>query len=96
MEETGLTIKYPELCVIKQFQDKNDARYVVLLYKTNHFNGDLRGSNEGKVYWIKQKDLLNYSLAPDFEKMVEVMEDSELSEFYYYKDADNKQSLDLL
>ncbi|MFZ1781122.1 MAG: 8-oxo-dGTP diphosphatase, partial [Enterococcus aquimarinus] len=40
-EETGLTIQSPQLCGVKQFQDKQGARYVVMLYKTNHFSGTL-------------------------------------------------------
>ena len=36
-EETGLTIENPTLCGIKQFQTDEDARYVVLFYKTNKF-----------------------------------------------------------
>ncbi|MDF2822518.1 MAG: mismatch repair protein MutT [Clostridiales bacterium] len=34
-EETGLTIKNPVLCGIKQFQTSNNERFVVLFYKTN-------------------------------------------------------------
>ena len=30
-EETGLTIKSPTLCGVKQFQTREDERYVVLL-----------------------------------------------------------------
>ena len=37
-EETGLDIEQPQLCGIKQFQDKQDNRYVVLFYKTNKFS----------------------------------------------------------
>ena len=46
-EETGLTIENPVLCGIKQFQTRDDARYVVLFYKTNRFSGELKSSNEG-------------------------------------------------
>lgn len=82
-EETGLTIKNPEICGVKQFQTKEGARYVVLLYKTNQFSGTLTSSEEGEVFWIPRKDLLKYDLAYDFEKMVYVMESDSLSEFFY-------------
>src|SRR5699024_5095503 len=39
LEETGLVVKNLQLCGIKQFQTKDDARYVVLCYKTNHYSG---------------------------------------------------------
>ncbi|MBS1480317.1 MAG: 8-oxo-dGTP diphosphatase [Christensenellaceae bacterium] len=84
-EETGLDIQRPVLCGVKQFQTKEDARYVVLFYKTDRFSGMLRSSEEGDVFWIKRSELETYSLADDFEKMLEVFESSEISEFYYSK-----------
>ncbi len=85
-EETGLTIEDPVLCGTKQFQDRDDARYVVLFYRASRFSGELQSSDEGKVFWIKRSDLTNYTLAPDMEAMVQVMESDHLSEFYYYKE----------
>lgn len=37
-EETGLTIREPELCGVKQIQTDEDERYIVLLYKTDKFS----------------------------------------------------------
>jgi 8-oxo-dGTP diphosphatase len=85
-EETGLTIKSPILCGIKQFQTSAGERYVVLLFKTDQFEGQLKSSEEGEVFWIERKKLLDYPLAHDFEKMVSVFESEELSEFYYCND----------
>ncbi|HEX3077632.1 MAG TPA: 8-oxo-dGTP diphosphatase [Lachnospiraceae bacterium] len=86
LEETGLAIEQPKLCGIKQFQTKNDERYIVVFFKTDCFSGKLKSSNEGEVFWIKREDLTNYKLANDFESMVKVMESDELSEFIYQKD----------
>ena len=88
-EETGLMIENPTLCGTKQFQDKQDARYVVLFFKATRFSGELKSSDEGEVFWIARADLTKYPLAPDMEDMVRVMEDEHLSEFYYYKDCGN-------
>ena len=85
-EETGLMIENPTLCGTKQFQDKQDARYVVLFYKATRFSGELKSSDEGEVFWIHRNDLTKYPLAPDMEDMVRVMEDENLSEFHYYKE----------
>jgi len=82
-EETGLDIERPILCGIKQFQTDEDERYVVLFYKTNLFEGELKSSKEGNVFWIKRGELKNYKLANDFEEMLKVFEADELSEFYY-------------
>lgn len=85
-EETGLTVKSVELCGTKQFQDKNDARYVVLFYKTDQFEGELESSDEGEVFWIDKSALGNYKLASDFKEMFEVFDSELLSEFYYYQE----------
>ena len=83
-EETGLTIEDPVLCGTKQFQTKEDARYVVFFFRATKFSGALKSSDEGEVFWIRRQDLGSYPLAPDMEAMVQVMEDDCLSEFYYY------------
>ena len=87
-EETGLTIKSPILCGIKQFQTTTGERYVVLLYKTNQFEGKLKSSDEGEVFWIERENLLDYPLAHDFEKMVTVFESENLSELCYCNDEE--------
>lgn len=87
-EETGLTIEKPTLCGTKQFQTDKGERYVVCFYKTNRFSGELRSSNEGKVFWIPRKDLEQYTLVSDFMDMVKVFESDDLSEFYYYTEND--------
>lgn len=85
-EETGLTIENPVLCGAKQFQTEEDARYVVFFFKANRFSGELKSSDEGEVFWIPRNTLKNYTLAPDFEDMMQIFESDTLSEFYYYKE----------
>lgn len=87
-EETGLTIKSPVLCGVKQFQTNEDKRYVVLLYKANQFEGKLRSSDEGEVFWVAREELTNYQLAADFEEMLKIFESDQLSEFYYSKQGE--------
>lgn len=85
-EETGLEIENPQICGVKQFQTKEDARYVVLFFKTNKFKGEIKSSEEGEVFWIKKEDLKNYKLSNDFDKMFEVFNSEDLSEFFYNRD----------
>ncbi len=89
-EETGLTVSNLKLCGVKQFQTREDARYVVLLYKTNCFQGELKSSDEGDVFWIKADEIDNYPLANDFRKMYEIFINENMSEFYYRKNWDIK------
>jgi len=86
LEETGLSIYQPKLCGIKQFQTLEDERYVVLLFKTAQYEGQLQSSEEGEVFWIPRDTLRNYTLASDFEEMIKVFEKDELSEMYYSSD----------
>ena len=85
-EETGLDIKNPILCGVKQFQGTDDVRYVIMFYKTNQFSGELKSSHEGEVFWIPREKLCEYQLAEDMEAMVKIFESDELSEFYYHKE----------
>jgi 8-oxo-dGTP diphosphatase len=94
-EETGLTIKNPRLCGLKQFRDRNGARYVVILFKTNTFYGQLQSSDEGQVFWIKRSDLNNFKQVDDFDKMLEVFENEDLSECYY-QNTDEEWKIELL
>lgn len=49
-EKTRLTIRSPQLCGIKDWCE-NQCRFVVLLYKATCFDGELRSSPEGRVWW---------------------------------------------
>lgn len=88
-EETGLTMVNPRLCGVKQFQNKHDARYVVFFYKADQFHGTLTDSEEGPVFWVPREKLQDLPLVEDFMDMVKVMENDELNEFQYYKEADS-------
>ena len=50
-EETGLDIIDPRLSGIKQFPIEN-GRYIVFLFKTDHFLGEVVSSEEGQMEWI--------------------------------------------
>lgn len=86
-EETGYQIESPKLCGVKQFQTKDDARYVIFLYKANQFHGSLCSSVEGRVFWIDRAKMQNYKLAHDMIAMMDLFEKEEKSEFYYFNNG---------
>lgn len=86
-EETGLTIKSPHLCGIKQFPIEG-GRYIVFLFETDEFEGELADSVEGKMHWVKVSDLSNVNLVSDFEELIEVMLSDSLTEFQYVIEND--------
>ena len=86
-EETGLTILNPHLCGVKQFPIE-DGRYIVFLFETDEFEGELRSSEEGKMSWVKKADLPTVNLVSDFYDLLSVMFDDNLSEFQYVIDGE--------
>lgn len=88
-EETGLDISNLKLCGVKQWtQQDGSYRYLVFFYKTCTFSGELRSSDEGKVFWINRSDLDQYVLAEGFREMLEVFENDGLSENFHWFDTD--------
>ena len=81
-EETGLTISHPHLCGVKQFP-LEEGRYIVFLFETEEFEGDLRSSEEGTMHWIEKEELSKVNLVEDFEDLIEVMLNDTLTEFQY-------------
>jgi len=88
-EETGLTIREPKLCGVKQFQTDQDERYIVLLFKTDKFEGTLISSAEGEMSWIDRNSLNDYALVNDFMELLKVFDSDCYSEFMYER---NKSS----
>ena len=86
-EETGLLIQKPHLCGVKQFPI-DGGRYIVFLFETDRFEGELADSDEGKMHWIKATDLSNVNLVNDFDDLIEVMLSDGLTEFQYVIEND--------
>ena len=87
-EETGLTIESPMLCGVKQFFRRNGERYIVLLYQTDTYTGQLRSSPEGEVCWMLVERLYQQELAPGFEEMLPVFLQGHIQEVFYLPDMD--------
>ena len=88
-EETGLTIAAPKLVAVKDWEPDEGGRYIVFCYKATEFTGQLRSSEEGEVSWVEKDQLEKLDLSYDMLPLLEVMEDPDLSEFYYRKRTDD-------
>lgn len=88
-EETGLTVKNPRLCGIKEFHKQEDGRrYIVFLYVADRFTGELKVSGEGEIFWHPLCELAKSDqLIDGFGEMLTVFTDPALSEVYYEKDG---------
>ena len=81
-EETGLKVSQLELCGIKDWLEADGSRYLVLLYKTQTFSGQVKSSREGNIFWTKLADLKQLKLASGMETMWEVFLSPKYSEHY--------------
>ena len=88
-EETGLTIAAPKLVAVKDWEPDEGGRYIVFCYKATEFTGQLRSSEEGEVSWVEKDQLDQLDLSYDMLPLLEVMEDPDLSEYYYRKRTDD-------
>lgn len=86
-EETGLEIRNPRLCGIKQFPIEG-GRYLVFLFRTDEFSGDLRSSAEGKMEWIDRATLPELKTVADLNELLSVFERDDLNEFQYLVEGD--------
>ena len=73
-EETGLTLHSVKFCAIKERDWGNDVRYLGLLYKSDDFSGEIKSSEEGKVFWINKSEINNYKLSDDFMELFELID----------------------
>ena len=62
-EETGLEVSDLELCGVKDWTLEDGTRYLVFLYRTHTFSGELQSSEEGEVHWVPFSKLPQMALA---------------------------------
>ena len=84
-EETGLEIRDIQLCGIKDWIEDNGSRYMVFLYKTNRFTGELKSSSEGEVFWMPLDQLRQIETLWHLDKMLEIFCTDDFSELFFDK-----------
>ena len=89
-EETGLTVKNPQLRGVKHFPI-DGGRYIVFLYEATEFEGELRDSEEGSVAWYPREQVSQLPTVEDLEELIQVMERDDMSEFIYLVNGDDWQ-----
>lgn len=94
LEETGLKIFSPKLCEVKDWINEDGSRYIVLLYKTDKFEGTLTPSDEGNVFWVDLSEMKQMHMAEGMETMLEIFLEDHVSEYFLYKE--NKEWKEVL
>ena len=87
-EETGLTIEHPIPCGFKDWFNDDGSRYLVLLYKTDRFSGELRSSEEGRVFWTTRKEFERLPVIWNMREILQILDADEYSEFFWPEGAD--------
>lgn len=87
-EETGLDVFQPRLCGVKQFPIRG-GRYLVFLFRTDQFAGELQSSPEGRMEWVELCRLDEYDTVSDLKEMLDVMLRDDLNEFQYIVNGDD-------
>lgn len=88
-EETGQVIKNPQPCGFKDWILEDGTRYIVLLYKTDQFEGELKNSREGKVFWLDRNDIFSANLIWNMRELLEIFETDQYSEFFFQAGKEN-------
>ena len=93
-EETGLKVDNLKLCgIIDWCHRKSGERYMVMLYKTDTYSGELIGeTEEGKVFWADINEIPNMELSRDFENYLKVFLADDKQEFFGLHDKKNTVS----
>ena len=72
-EETGLEVHSVEFVTYYEWNMVEEGvRHLCFLFRSKDFDGSLKSSSEGKVFFIKKEELQNHRLSTDFDKILEV------------------------
>ena len=72
----------------KDWIEKDGTRYLVLLYKTDQFEGELKSSEEGRVFWLDRKDVPTANLIWNMRELLEIFDTDNYSEFFFRDEDD--------
>ncbi len=81
-EETGLDIRNPRLCGIKEWINEDGSRYVVFLFRAEEFSGELVSSEEGRVFWMEKEDVLKSRWIWHMDCLMKIIANGEYTELY--------------
>ncbi len=92
-EETGLTIEHPQLCGVKEWINEDGSRYVVFLFRTDRFSGELTSSAEGRVFWLEKDEVLQTNWIWNMDGLMRIMADGAYTELFLDRADDWKPIL---
>lgn len=86
-EETGLTVSNLQFCGIKDWIEFDGSRYMVFLYKTITYSGNIQSSSEGEIFWMPLEELKKKKTLWHLDMMLEIFCGTEYSELYFNRNG---------
>ncbi len=87
-EETGLTVSNLQFCGVKDWIEEDGSRYLVFLFRTECYEGELQSSEEGKIFWMPLAELKTRKDALwHLQEMLEIFGGSGYSELFFDENA---------
>ncbi len=93
-EETGLTVSNLRMCGVVEWETigkrtdgspaevANDSKYIVFMFRTSTFTGELKSSAEGQMEWMTLDEMRKGGLAPHMEEYIRVMVEDDVPQAY--------------
>lgn len=93
-EETGLAISHLRMCGIVEWETigkrvdgspaevADNSKYIVFMFRTSSWQGDLRSSAEGQMEWMTLDEMRAGRMAPHMEEYIRVLLEDDVSQAY--------------
>ena len=93
-EETGLTVSELRMCGVVEWETLGEraegspaeveanSKYIVFMFRTSAFAGELKSSAEGRMEWMTLDEMRKGGLAPHMEEYIRVMVDDSVPQAY--------------
>lgn len=82
-EETGLSVSGLRSCgFIEWWNPERQSLYIVFLFRTNLYAGELRSSAEGQMEWMTLGQMRAGQMAPNMEKYLRVFLEDQVPECF--------------
>ena len=93
-EETGLTVSNLRMCGVVEWETigkrtegspaevADDSKYIVFMFRTTTFTGELNSSAEGRMEWMTLDEMRQGGLAPFMEEYLRVMLEDDVPQAY--------------
>ncbi len=93
-EETGLTVSKLRMCGVVEWETigrravdspaevSDNSKYIVFMFRTSAFTGELKSSAEGRMEWMTLDEMRAGGLAPNMEEYIRVLLEDDVPQAY--------------